>query len=153
LKFGLKSVLWGLTAFALLAGPLLVTVPGFGESWLPVLLGRMADYLWQAPLIVVFAASWFLIWRRRHTNLRIARLALYGIGLQLLVWYLNFIYNLWLEKVSRRDQAVFTNPEEVLSPWHTVYGCVEILGLTFSWGFIICAILAALTRPVMNPEP
>jgi hypothetical protein len=143
-RFRLQSLLVAITAFALILGSPLVIVGGFGTGWWRVVLDRLSDNLWYLPVIVSLIISCVLVWTRRRANPRAAGLALYGIGGHLAIWYFNFIYNLWLEKVSRNDPAVFDDPESVLGIWPVIYVGVESFALASCWLLITGSLLVAM---------
>jgi hypothetical protein len=102
------------------------------------------------PQIVVLLTGAILIWRNRTKNPNACRLALLGSGIQLALFYLSFVYNLWLEAVPRLDPSAWDNMDESLGITPYLYAGAELIGAIATSILLLGAFLLALESPAQS---
>lgn len=152
MRFQLKTLLWIVTGCVILLGLPLAMVGRFGDIWWHLLLSRLFDQLWYLPIFVVCVVGAALIWKNRAKNPDACRLALLGIGIQLAMFYLNYVYNLWLEAVPRLDPSAWNNMDESLGVMPYLYVGAELIGAIATSVLLLRAFLLAL-NPSTQSSP
>lgn len=150
MRFQLKTLLWVVTGCAVFVGLPLAIVGRFGDIWWYLLLSRLFDQIWLLPLIVVLITGATLIWKRRAKNPDACRFALLGIGIQFAMFYLNYIYNLWLEAVPRLDPSAWDDMDESLGVMPYLYAGAELIGAIATSVLLLRAFLLALNSSAQS---
>lgn len=150
MRFQLKTLLWVTTGCAVFVGLPLAIVGRFEGIWWHLLLSRAFEQIWNLPQIVVLLTGAILIWRNRTKNPNACRLALLGIGIQLALFYLSFVYNLWLEAVPRLDPSAWDNMDESLGITPYLYAGAELIGAIATSILLLGAFLLALESPAQS---
>lgn len=152
IRFRVQTLLWVIAGSAVFIGWPLAIVGRFGEVWWRLILTRLFDQIWNVPFIFVAVIAAMLIWKNRSKNPHACRFALLGIGIQLAMFYVNFVYNLWLEAVPRLDSTAWDNMDETLGVVPYLYAGAELISGVAASLLLLRAFLLALQSPAQS-EP